>query len=191
MHQPSNLPDNLPIPVDDGAADHLTRRKIPVCLLESTAGGSLDVGNLSHRAVLFCYPRTGRPSEEVPAGWDEIPGARGCTPQTCSFRDLFADLQKAGVSAVFGISTQTAEYQKEAASRLHLPYPLLSDHMLRFAQGLRLPTFDFAGQPLLKRLTMIVDEGRITKVFYPVFPPNESAATTLAWIQQNPATTTS
>lgn len=180
-HDPTALPDDLPVPVDDGAADHLPDQVLPAVALPSTGGGTVDLAERSHgrRLVVFAYPRTGRPGVEMPADWDAIPGARGCTPQACSFRDLSAEFAERGVE-LFGVSTQDAEYQREAADRLHLPYPLLSDAEQRLSTALRLPTFTADGVVLLRRLTMIVRDGRIERVLYPVFPPDRSAADTLA-----------
>jgi peroxiredoxin len=182
----TDLPTDLPVPVDDGAAAHLIGLNLPSIPLNSTDGSAVDLATLSGRTVVFCYPRTGQPGQPIAIGWDGIPGARGCTPQVCSFRDLFRDLRAAGAAAVFGLSTQSPEYQKEAATRLQLPYALLSDADFSFSAGLRLPVFSFNGETLIKRLTMIVDDGRISKMFYPVFPPNQSAAATLTWLQENP-----
>jgi peroxiredoxin len=178
---PSALPDDLPAPVDDGAADHLPGQALPALALPSTGGGTVDLLERSRgrRLVVFAYPRTGRPGVEMPAGWDEIPGARGCTPQACSFRDLSAEFAERGFE-LFGVSTQDTAYQREAAERLHLPYPLLSDADLRLTTALGLPTLTVDGAVLLRRLTMIVRDGRIERVLYPVFPPDRSAADTLA-----------
>ena len=152
--------------------------------LISTAGEPVDLAALSGRTVVYCYPLTGRPDRELPQGWDEIPGARGCTPQSCAFRDHHQELTALG-ACVFGLSTQDTEYQREAAERLRLPYELLSDEELRFAGALGLPTFEVAGAILLKRLTMIIDEGRIEKVFYPVFPPDENAEEVIRWLRRD------
>jgi peroxiredoxin len=144
----------------------------------------VDLAALSGRTVVYCYPLTGRPDRELPRGWDGIPGARGCTPQSCAFRDHHEELTALG-ARVFGLSTQDTEYQREAAERLRLPYELLSDKELRFAGALGLPTFEVAGAILLKRLTMIIDEGRIAKVFYPVFPPDENAEEVIRWLRRD------
>jgi peroxiredoxin len=181
-----SLPDNLPVPQDDGACAHLAGSKIPQLALPTTSGSTVDFSSLAGRSVIFCYPRTGLPGKEAPASWNEIPGARGCTPQNCGFRDEYANLQRAGVKQVFGLSTQSSSYQQEAAQRLHLPYLLVSDEKLAFAHALNLPTFIFEGETLIKRLTLIVDDGVITHVLYPVFPPDKSAADTLEWIKQHP-----
>ena len=141
---------------------------------------------LAGRVVLYAFPRTGRPGVPNPPGWDLIPGARGCTPQTCSFRDLFAELKAAGAKQVFGLSTQSNAYQTEMASRLHLPFPVLSDEKLALARALKLPTMEVAGLTLIKRLALIVDDARITHVFYPVFPPDRNAGDVLAWLKDNP-----
>ena len=179
---PYELPNDLPVPEDDGAADHLPGMRLPSVPLASTSGEIVDLSALPGRTVVYCYPMTGRPDRSLPAGWDEIPGARGCTPQSCSFRDHHAELRSLGAS-VFGSSTQDTEYQREAATRLHLPFALLSDSDLAFAGALGLPTFEVDGMVLLKRLTLVIDEGRIEKVFYPVFPPDRSAEEVVEWLK--------
>jgi peroxiredoxin len=150
----------------------------------STIGGPVDLQALSGRTVVYCYPRTGRSEEELPEGWDEIPGARGCTPQSCAFRDHHEELLSS-VARVFGLSTQSTEYQREAAGWLRLPFALLSDEKLAFAQALGLPTFEVEGMARIKRLTLVIDEGRIEKVFYSVFPPNENAKEVVEWLSRN------
>jgi peroxiredoxin len=179
---PYELPEDLPVPTDDGAADHLPGIQIPSVPLSSTAGETVDLSALSGRTVVYCYPMTGRPGSDLPSGWDEIPGARGCTPQSCSFRDHHAELEALG-ARVFGLSTQDTEYQREATQRLHLPFALLSDEGLAFADTLRLPTFEVEDMVLLKRLTLIIRDGRIEKVFYPVFPPDRSAQDVVGWLE--------
>ena len=179
---PYELPEDLPVPTDDGAADHLPGMRLPPVPLLSTAGDTVDLAALPGRTVIYCYPMTGRPGSDLPPGWDEIPGARGCTPQSCSFRDHHAELRSLGAS-VFGSSTQDTEYQREAATRLHLPFALLSDSDLAFAGALGLPTFEVDGMVLLKRLTLVIDEGWIEKVFYPVFPPDRSAEEVVEWLE--------
>jgi peroxiredoxin len=146
----------------------------------------VSLSQLKGRTVLYCYPRTGRPGQPLPTGWDEIPGARGCTPQASGFRDHYQDLLNAGASQVFGLSTQEPDYQREVVDRLHLPFPILSDNDLTFATALKLPTFEVDGMTLIKRLTFIVDDNKIAKVFYPVFPPDRSAEDTLQWLTANP-----
>jgi peroxiredoxin len=178
---PYELPDGLPVPTDDGAADHLPGMPLPPVPLISTAGDAVDLAALPGRTVVYCYPMTGRPGSDLPPGWDEIPGARGCTPQSCSFRDHHAELRALG-ARVFGMSTQDTDYQREAAVRLHLPFGLLSDAELAFAGALDLPTFEVDGMVLLKRLTLVIDDGRIEKVFYPVFPPDKSAEEVVGWL---------
>ena len=173
----------LPAPEDDGATDYLLGSTLPSLGLEATDGTRVDLSALAGTTVIYIYPMTGRPDVPLPEGWDMIPGARGCTPQSCAFRDHHAELQDLGVAQLFGLSTQDSAYQQEAAERLHLPFPLLSDDALRFTEALKLPTFEAAGRQLLKRLTLIADDGRITKVFYPVFPPDRSAADVIAWLQ--------
>jgi peroxiredoxin len=157
--------------------------KLPRVALQSTGGRKIDLSALEGKTVIYVYPRTGRPDQEVPPGWNAIPGARGCTPQSCAFRDHYEELKRAGASQVFGLSTQDTEYQREAAERLHLPFELLSDEGLGFARALKLPTFDVAGMRLIKRLTLIARDGVIQKVFYPVFPPDRNAGDVLDWLR--------
>jgi len=178
-------PQKLPVPTYDGASNHLTGLHLPALSLMSTTGASVDLAQLSGTTVIYGYPRTGRPDEEPPAGWDLIPGAKGCTPQSCAFRDHYQELRQAGAAQVFGLSTQTTPYQQEAASRLHLPFALLSDAELACTHALHLPTFEVAGMILLKRLTLIVTNGQIVKVFYPVFPPDQNATEVLAWLSKH------
>ncbi|MGI8858392.1 MAG: peroxiredoxin [Thermomicrobiales bacterium] len=179
------LPDNLPIPVDDGAAGHLTGMRVPSGPLLSTSGATVDLATLPGRTVVYCYPRTGEPDKDVPPGWNEIPGARGCTPQSCAFRDHYQEL-RAQQAGVFGLSTQDTAYQREAKERLHLPFDLLSDDALAFTHALRLPTFTTSGMTLTKRLTLILRDGVIEHVFYPVFPPDQNAADVIVWLVQHP-----
>ena len=176
------LPEDLPEPVDDGACAHLADMDLPTVFLTSTTGETVDLSALVGRTVVYCYPLTGRPDLDLPQGWDEIPGARGCTPQSCAFRDHHEELRLLGAK-VFGLSAQDTEYQREAVRRLHLPFELLSDERLEFARALDLPTFQAGGMTLIKRLTMIVYDGRIEKVFYPVFPPHENAGEVVGWLQ--------
>jgi len=175
------LPPNLPVPVNDGACDHLVGMRVPAVQLMSTAGREVDLSRLAGRTVVYCYPRTGRPGQELPKGWNEIPGARGCTPQSCGYRDHFQDLQSLAVN-LFGLSTQDTDYQQEAAKRLNLPFELLSDSTLAFAHALRLPTFEVEGMTLIKRLTLIINTGRIIHVFYPVFPSDRDAVEVIQWL---------
>jgi peroxiredoxin len=177
------LPENLPVPIDDGACDHLAGMRVPSIPLKSTAGSVVDLATLPGRTVLYCYPRTGRPDVEPPNGWNEIPGARGCTPESCAFRDNFKELQALGAK-VFGLSAQSSADQREAAERLHLPFELLSDAKLVFANALRLPTFQIKSMTLIKRLTLILRAARIEKVFYPVFPPDKNAEEVLQWLSR-------
>lgn len=155
---------------------------LPAVRLASTDGGEIELAALSGRSVIYAYPRTGQPGIENPDDWDMIPGARGCTPQSCAFRDHFAELKGLGIEQLFGLSTQSTDYQREAAERLRLPFALLSDERLALARALRLPTFEAAGMTLLKRLTLVIRDGRIQHVFYPVFPPDESATTVASWL---------
>jgi len=201
----TELPADLPVPLDDGAADHLPGLRMPTLRLGSTAGRLVDVSALgAGRTVLYCYPMTGRPDRPVPERWDAIPGARGCTPESCGFRDHARELEELGAT-VFGVSAQTTADQREAAERLRLPFELLSDSRLELASALKLPTFQIpvdlarllgarAKRPsadqrdgeepviLLKRLTMVVREGLIERVFYPVFPPDRHAEEVLGWL---------
>jgi peroxiredoxin/catechol 2,3-dioxygenase-like lactoylglutathione lyase family enzyme len=183
-HDPTILPANIPAPQDDGAARHLSGMALPDLALPATRSGAFNLSTLAGRTVLYIYPRTGVPGVDLPPGWDEIPGARGCTPQSCSFRDHFAELKGLGVDQVFGLSTQDTDYQREAAERLHLPFPILSDAELKFTRALKLPTFTVAGMTLLKRMVFVIDDGVITEVFYPVFPPDKSAAEVVTWLRR-------
>jgi len=178
------LPPNLPVPKDDGAANHLTGMRLPAITLASTANRRVNLADLAReRTVIYCYPRTGAPGQPVAKGWDEIPGARGCTPESCGFRDHYHALQALHVR-VFGLSTQTTEYQQEAVTRLHLPFEILSDADFTLTNALRLPTFEFEGVRLLKRLTMVLNHGKIEKVFYPIFPPDKHAEEVIAWLSK-------
>ena len=173
----------LPAPEDDGAARHLPGLRIPSIPLPATDGSTVDLSALPGLTVLYAYPRTGRPGEPNPDGGDATPGARGCTPQTCAFRDHFAELQSLGVAHLYGLSTQDTAYQRELAQRLHLPFPILSDEHLVLTKALRLPTFTTNGLTLLKRLALILRDGVIEHVFYPVFPPDQNAADVVTWLR--------
>lgn len=180
------LPADLPRPVDDGAANELVGAAMPSVPLRSTAGGTIDLSiPRARRIVIFCYPKTGVPGRPLPEGWDAIPGARGCTPQACGFRDRYQEIINLNAD-VFGLSTQTTEYQQEMASRLHLPYEILSDCEFKLCDALRLPTFEVEGTRLLKRLTLVVYKARVEHVFYPVFPSNENAERVTDWLRANP-----
>jgi peroxiredoxin len=185
IHDPTQLPADLPAPKDDGAARHLPGMRLPRIKLPATDGSQVDLSALRGRTVVYAYPRTGRPGAQLPTGWDAIPGARGCTPQSCGFRDHYAELRAAGVEHLFGLSTQDTDYQREAVERLHLPFAILSDVKHELEEALGLPTFVVDGITLLKRLTLVIDDGTIRHMFYPVFPPDRSAAETLAWLQAN------
>jgi len=185
MHDPTVLPPGIPVPQDDGATRHLVGLGLPSVPLATTAGRAVDLANLPGRTVVYVYPRTGVPGQPLPDGWDAIPGARGCTPQSCSFRDHFAELKALGVANVFGLSTQDTEYQREAVARLHLPFPVLSDAEMRLTRALKLPTFVVAGMTLLKRMVWVIDDGIVNKVFYPVFPPDKSAEEVVAWLRSH------
>jgi peroxiredoxin len=177
----------IPAPVDDGATDHLLGARLPSLVLPATDGASVDLSRLDGRTVVYAYPRTGRPGVPNPEGWDLIPGARGCTPQTCAFRDHYEELVALGVAHLFGLSTQSTDYQREAAERLDLPFALLSDHALRLTDAMRLPTFEHEGETLLKRFTLVIDEGTVRHVFYPVFPPDRNASDVIAWLVEQGA----
>lgn len=180
----NSLPANLPAPVDDGAAAHLSGMAIPEIILPSTSGHPVNLLSDAGLIVLYFYPMTGRPDVALPDGWEQIPGARGCTPQSCSFRDHYKELRELG-STVYGISTQTTEYQQEAALRLHLPFALLSDAEFRLTEALSLPTFEVEGMRLIKRMALIVRNRTIVKVFYPVFPPDRNAGEVIDWLKEN------
>ena len=178
------LPKDLPVPVDDGAARHLPHMMVPPIALPSTRGREVVLADESQhaRVVVYAYPRTGKPDQDLPPGWDAIPGARGCTPQSCGFRDVHAEFARLG-AAVYGLSTQTTEYQREMAERLRLPFEVLSDAGLRLQRALKLPTFEVAGMTLLKRVTLVLFRGEVEHVFYPVFPPDQNARRVLDWLR--------
>lgn len=180
----NNLPKDLPEPEDDGACDHLPGTEVPSLSLASTSGRAVELSSLPGKTVLYCYPMTGRPDLELPENWNDIPGARGCTPESCAFRDLHVEFRGFG-ARVFGISTQSTDYQRKAAERLGLQYELLSDENLEFARALGLPTFRVEGMTLIKRLTLIIREAKVEKVFYPVFPPDKHPEEVLKWLARN------
>ena len=183
MSSTVDAPDwsSIPVPVDDGATRHLVGARMASVPLKASNGETVDLSALRGSTVVYAYPRTGRPGVPNPDGWDMIPGARGCTPQSCSFRDHFAELKNLGVDHLFGLSTQDTEYQREAAERLHLPFALLSDAHLKLTRAMRLPTFETSGMTLLKRFTLVIKDGIVEHVFYPVFPPDRSASDVAAW----------
>jgi peroxiredoxin len=176
------FPSDIPVPQDDGACCHLTGTKMPSVSLPDTSGKTVDLASLSGLTILFCYPRTGAPGETITDDWNSIPGARGCTPQACGFRNELAELQKLGVKHVFGVSTQDSPYQAEAKERLHLPYELLSDEKLTFAKALNLPAFEWHGKTLTKRLALAIEDAEIIHVWYPVFPPDSNAKEVIEWL---------
>lgn len=179
----TTLPENLPVPQDDGAADHLPGQGMSIARLRGTAGAAVELGDLPMgRTVVFVYPRTGRPSRAMPHGWDEIPGARGCTAELCAVNDALDDLRSAGAAAVFGLSTQDSAYQAEAARRLGLTFPLLADPTMRVGRDLDLPLFTVDGATFYQRLTLIVQDGVIEHVFYPVFPPDTHVHEVIGWL---------
>jgi peroxiredoxin len=177
------LPPDLPVPQDDGLASHMTGLEMPDIGLPATDGTRVSLARLAGRTVVYAYPKTGASGVPSPDGWDMMPGARGCTPQSCGFRDHFDVLKSFGVAHLFGLSTQDTAYQREAVERLQLPFPILSDEDLKLTTAIRLPTFDVAGRILLKRLVLVIDDGVIGKVFYPVFPPDRSAEEVIAWLE--------
>lgn len=182
------LPDDLPAPVDDGAADHLAGSPLPALALVATSGETVELDQLGPgRSVLYFYPLTGRPGVDLPAGWDSIPGARGCTTEACDFRDHHADLVAAGADAVYGVSSQDTDYQREVVGRLNLPFSMLADPDLTIAGALELPTFAAGGERLYCRLTLVADDGRVEHVFYPIFPPNQHAQQVLTWLRATSA----
>jgi peroxiredoxin len=173
----------IPAPEDDGGTRHLPGLRMPAVVLPATDGSRIDLASLSGRVVLYIYPRTGKPGEPNPDGWDLIPGARGCTPQTCSFRDHFAELKALGVQHLFGLSTQDTARQREVAERLHLPFSILSDDGLELTSKMHFPTFRIGEETLIKRLTLVIQDSVIQHVFYPVFPPDQNAADVIAWLK--------
>ena len=182
IYDPRTLPEGLPIPIDDGACKHLEGISLPSISLLATNGCLLNTLEISqHKAIFYFYPRTGIPGKNPPLGWNEIPGARGCTPQTCEYRNNFEKFRTQGLQ-IYGISTQTTEYQKEAVQRLELPFSLLSDEKLKLTNAIKLPTLEVNGVILIKRLTLIVERGKIIKVFYPVFPPDKNAQEVLRFL---------
>ena len=180
----STLPTDLPVPQDDGAARHLVGLTLPAVTLQATNGGIVNLEKLQGRHVIYIYPMTGQQNVALPDGWDAIPGARGCTPQSCSFANHFAELQELN-AGVFGLSSQTTDYQSEAKTRLHLPFEILSDSALLLQSALNLPTFNLGKLTLYKRLTLIADNNKIVKVFYPVFPPDKNIDDVLSWLKAN------
>ena len=182
-HDPQFLPPGIPAPQDDGGARHLAGMMLPHIALPATAGPAVNLSKLKGRTVVYIYPRTGVPGVDAPPGWDDIPGARGCTPQSCGFRDHFGELKRLGVAQLYGLSSQDSAYQLEAATRLHLPFAILSDEKLALTKALKLPAFTTSGMTLLKRMALVIDDGVIGKAFYPVFPPDKNAEEVIAWLQ--------
>lgn len=191
MSSPVDAPDwsAIPAPDDDGATCHLVGVRLASVPLKATNGEMIDLSALPGWVVVYAYPRTGKPGVDNPAGWDMIPGARGCTPQSCSFRDHFTELQQLGISALYGLSTQDSDYQREAAERLHLPFALLSDEHLKLTRAMNFPKFETNGMELLKRFTVVILGGTIKHVFYPVFPPDRSASEVIDWLSERTAPT--
>lgn len=179
------LPPGLPAPLDDGSCRHLAGHPVPAVPLPATDGSTVDLAFVRGRSVVYCYPRTGRPDAEAPPGWDEVPGARGCTPQACAFRDHADEIARLG-ARLFGLSTQPTAYQQEAVARLRLPFPLLSDEDFELIDAIGLPTFELGGFRFVQRVTLIVRDGVVEHAFYPVFPPDQNAAEVAAWLAQAP-----
>ncbi|WP_171168559.1 MerR family transcriptional regulator [Streptomyces sp. I05A-00742] len=187
MHDFATLPAGLPVPEDDGACDTLPGLALPALELRGTDGRTVRLDALGPgRSVIYLYPLTGRPGTDLPEGWNSIPGARGCTPESCGFRDHHEDLLAAGAARVFGLSGQDTDYQREVVERLRLPFAILSDPGLRLADELRLPTFEAGGRRLFRRLTLVVLDGAVEHVFYPVFPPDRHAEQVLGWLRRHP-----
>ena len=180
----NELPKNLPIPEDDGATNHLIGMRLPRVSLKATNGVIIHLGDIEGKVVIYCYPMTGQPNVALPEGWDQIPGARGCTPQSCAYRDHYQELQSLGAE-VIGLSVQTTEYQKEMAERLHLPFPVVSDAEYQFQKALNMPTFIAAGASLLKRVTLIANHGVIDAVHYPIFPSDSDAAWVINYLKSH------
>jgi peroxiredoxin len=182
----TTYPSDLPKPQDDGACNHLTSLEIPSISLPPTSNPSnpVNISQLPGLTVIFCYPRTGAPGEVVPPAWDSIPGARGCTPQACSFRDNLPQLKSLGVTQLYGLSTQDSQYQQEVHTRLHLPYDLLSDEKLEFQRALNLPTFEWEGHNLIRRLTLAIEDGKVVKWWYPIFPPDSNVSHVIEWLKE-------
>ncbi len=178
------IPPNLPIPENDGSTNHLRGLRLPNISLKATDGSTVSFGNISNRLVIYCYPMTGQPNVALPDGWDQIPGARGCTPQSCSFRDHYQELQALGAEVV-GLSVQTTEYQKEMVDRLHLPFPVVSDSDYQFQKALNMPTFMAAGMTLLKRVTLIANHGVIEAVHYPIFPSDSDPGWVIDYLKRS------
>jgi len=180
----NQLPADLPIPQDDGSTNHLKGMQLPNISLDTTTGKPINFSDLKGTLVIYCYPMTGRPNVALPDGWDQIPGARGCTPQSCSFRDHYQELQAFGAQ-VLGLSVQSTEYQKEMADRLHLPFPIVSDVSYQFQKALNMPTFIVAGMTLLKRVTLIANHGVIEAVHYPIFPSDSDPAWVINYLKSH------
>lgn len=178
------IPPGLPIPQDDGSTDHLKGLRLPNVSLKATNGTTINFGDIFSRLVIYCYPMTGQPNVALPDGWDQIPGARGCTPQSCSFRDHYQELQALGAEVV-GLSVQTTEYQKEMVDRLHLPFPVVSDSDYQFQKALNMPTFIAAGMTLLKRVTLIANHGVIEAVHYPIFPSDSDPGWVIDYLKRS------
>jgi len=184
----SNLlkPDwsKIPAPKLDVSLEYLNNFIIPEIKLQSTSGDEIDLSKLIGLTIIYVYPMTGQPNVALPQGWDEIPGARGCTPQSCSFRDNFSELKNLNIKNIFGLSSQTTKYQKEMSERLHLPYSILSDEKLIFTNALKLPTFKIDNMNLIKRITLILNNNKIIKYFYPVFPPDQNVNEVISWLKK-------
>jgi peroxiredoxin len=181
----NQLPGDLPVPHDDGSANHLKGMKLPSVSLKATNTKAINLGDIKGKLVIYCYPMTGQPNVALPDGWDQIPGARGCTPQSCSYRDRYQELKALGAEVV-GLSVQSTEYQKEMADRLHLPFLILSDEDYQFQKALNMPTFEAAGMTLLKRVKLIANHGVIEAVHYPIFPSDSDPAWVMDYFKSHP-----
>jgi peroxiredoxin len=181
------LPTDLPVPKDDGGFDHIRNSTIPSISLNTTSNTEVDLSTLPGLTILFTYPRTGGPNETIPDAWNAIPGARGCSPQACSFRDALSTLRSKGVKQIYGLSTQDTAYQQEAKERLHLSYDLLSDEALEFVNSVKMPTFTWEGNELVKRSILAIEDGKVVKVWYPVFPTDASARLVDEWLNSGRA----
>ncbi|VAW52529.1 Alkyl hydroperoxide reductase subunit C-like protein [hydrothermal vent metagenome] len=178
------LPEGLPVPVDDGACNHLEGAPFPSMLITVTPHATYDFSKEKGINIIFFYPMIGHPDSLPMTGWNEIPGARGCTPQALSYKNYFRQITKLGVR-LFGASSQALKEQNDAIDRLKLPFELINDSSFLLSNALKLPTFQFNEIKMIKRLTLVVVDGVIKKVFYPVFPPNKNVDDVIVWLKEN------